>query len=231
MNPCGAARETNRGFVVFLCAFYAVWSLRVVLLMPVDARIESEWLQLCWGQSLRIALWVVPLLLYVRFVHKAAPWAWLRLNTLPRGRALRRGAGIITLFLALCLVSGMLIQGGRFQHLWQRTAAGWGQLLIGMSIVAVAEELLFRGYVFRQLRAARPFLPASLISAGLFLLIHWPGWLYMQGPHWGLLSLSASIFVVGWVLALVVEVTGSLWPAILLHFLNNILSAVMLASL
>jgi len=75
-----------------------------------------------------------------------------------------------------------------------------------------------------QVALSASFHRANLFTAALFLLIHVPGWLYMQGPHWGLLSLGASIFVIGWVLGWLVEITQSLWPSILLHFLNNLLS-------
>jgi membrane protease YdiL (CAAX protease family) len=49
----------------------------------------------------------------------------------------------------------------------------------------------------------------------------------MQGPHGGLLPLGASILVAGWVFGLTMEVTRSLWPPILLHLLNNVLSGVL----
>jgi hypothetical protein len=90
---------------------------------------------------------------------------------------------------------------------------------------ALAEEMLFRGFIFRNLRDRHSFLCANLVTAILFLAIHWPGWLYMQGFHGGLLALSGSILLIGFVLGGLVEISGSLWPAVLLHLANNIMAA------
>ncbi len=65
----------------------------------------------------------------------------------------------------------------------------------------------------------------GLAAAGTFLLIyplvqgHELGW-----PTWTLAMLAASVPVLvafGFILALLYEKTGSIWPGILLHMLNN----------
>ena len=219
---------SDRRLCVFLAAFYTAWVLRVVVLLPVDASIGSVALRQCWSQGLRLLLWVVPVFVFALRAEGAHPAAYLGLTRFPRGRALARGLGILTGFLTLCGISAVLFQGGGTRHLFTMTGADWAGLLLGMSLVAFAEELLFRGLVFQQLRRTRSFQRANLLTALLFLLIHWPGWLYMQGPHWGLVPLSASILVAGWVFGWMMETTQSLWPPIVLHLLNNVLSAVLL---
>ena len=67
------------------------------------------------------------------------------------------------------------------------------------------------------------FLPANAIASFLFVLIHWPGWLYMGGWRAELATLTVSVFVIGWLLGLLLERSGSLWPCILLHTANNLL--------
>ena len=218
----------NRRFWEFVLLFYAAWILRVVLLMPVDYGIETGWLRQCWSQGLRLSLWVLPVLAYLKWVEGVHPAAFLRLNTFPRGRALLFALGIMTGFLAFCAASAILLQGGGLHKLAVMTGADYAGLVFGMSIVAFAEELLFRGFIFQKLRERHSFQRANLMTALMFLAIHWPGWLYMQGPHWGLLSLSAAILVAGWVFGLMMELTRSLWPPILLHLLNNVLSGVLM---
>jgi len=215
----------DRRFWLFLLAFYAAWVLRVVLLMPVDHAIDNAWLRPCWSQGLRLSLWVLPAVLFLAWNDGVRPIAYLRLNTFPRGRALLQGLAVMILFLSLCVVSAVSFQGG---SLHKMAGADLGKLLAGMSIVAFAEELLFRGFIFQRLRAGCSFQRANLLAALLFLGIHIPGWLYMQGAHWGSLPLGGSILVAGWVFGLMMEVTRSLWPPIVLHLLNNVLSAVLL---
>ncbi len=218
----------DRRFWAFVAAFYAAWTLRVVLLLPVDYAIDAGGLRQCWSQGLRLSLWVLPVITFLKWNDGAHPVAYLRLDTLPRGRALVLGLGIMAGFLALCAASALLFQGGSLHRISTMTAADFTSLLLGMSLIAFAEELLFRGFIFQRLRADRSFQHANLLTALLFLAVHIPGWLYMQGPHWGLLPLGGSIFIAGWVFGLMMEVTRSLWPPVLLHLFNNVLSGVLL---
>jgi len=218
-------RLARRRFWLFLLAFYAAWILRVVLLMPVSAGMENEWLRMAWSHSLRVVLWIVPALVYLAYVERVRPLAFLKVTPFPRGRRLLWGAGLIVGFFMVSPVISFLFMGASFDKLWTMTGVSWAQLVIGMVFIAVAEELLFRGFVLQHLRLWHPFQRANLITALLFLLIHWPGWLYMQGAHWGLVQQSVSVFVLGWLFGLLMEKTQSLWPPVALHFLNNIFAA------
>lgn len=221
-------QETDRYFPMFVIGFYAAWLLRVVLLMPVDRQMPSEWMRQCWSQGLRILVWIVPVFLYLKFHDRVRPASFLRLHVLPRGRQLWQGLGITCGFLVLCIIGALCFQGGGLSNVARMTGTRWGALLCGMTFVALAEEILFRGFIYWKLRGTRSFLRANLLTSGLFLLIHWPGWLYMQGFHQGLIPLSLTILLVGFILGWLVETTRSLWPPILLHLANNVLSGILL---
>jgi uncharacterized protein len=74
------------------------------------------------------------------------------------------------------------------------------------------EELAFRGLLFAILRRKFRFLPAALISAGIFGAAHGYGLV-------GLLSVCWSGVLWAWIY----EKTGSLLPGILAHAINNLL--------
>ena len=74
------------------------------------------------------------------------------------------------------------------------------------------EELAFRGLLFAILRRKFRFLPAALISAGIFGLAHGYGVM-------GLISVCWSGVLWAWIY----EKTGSLAPGILAHAINNLL--------
>jgi membrane protease YdiL (CAAX protease family) len=223
------AGSPSRRFCIFLAAFYAAWTLRVVLLLWVDPRIENFWLQQCWSQGLRVALWILPVLLYVRTVDHVGALRYLRLDTLPRGRRLWLGMAIFATFLALAALGAML-EGGRPANFLHTPPHRWAQLFVQMAFVALAEEILFRGFILTKLsslqRRASKVWP-TLISSALFVLIHVPGWLYMQGPQPALIQLAVSVFIISCVLGLLFQVTESLWPPVALHLLNNVLSGIM----
>jgi membrane protease YdiL (CAAX protease family) len=85
-------------------------------------------------------------------------------------------------------------------------------LLAGGLVAPIAEEAFFRGYVFAGLRQHLGLLPAMLLSAALFALVHilptsWP-----------------PIFVLGVLFALLYDQTGSIWPAVFVHGIINALA-------
>lgn len=86
-------------------------------------------------------------------------------------------------------------------------------LLIAV-LAPVSEELFFRGMVFGGLRGRMAFLPAALLSAAFFGSLHLP-----TGPN-----TVPPLILFGFLLAWVYERSGSLWPAIVLHLINNSLA-------
>ncbi len=87
-------------------------------------------------------------------------------------------------------------------------------LTIGVALVAVSEELVFRGYCFSALRDRWRPLALVAVSAVLFGLIHWS-----QGLHaivstalWGILPMVAMVR------------TGSIVPAMIAHYITDLVS-------
>jgi len=79
-------------------------------------------------------------------------------------------------------------------------------------VAPIAEEMLFRGYMFSALRNWRGTLPAALVVGLLFGGIH-----ATSAPAADLVPLAA----LGFGLCLVYRYTGSLYPGIGAHALNN----------
>ena len=83
-------------------------------------------------------------------------------------------------------------------------------LFTGMALApAIAEEFLFRGLVLGALRERFQSVHAVVVSALLFGLFHLN---IYQLP---------TAFVVGIILAVLTLISGSIWPAVLLHLLHN----------
>jgi CAAX protease family protein len=82
-------------------------------------------------------------------------------------------------------------------------------------VAPICEELLFRGFIFTALRNWRGTLPAALITALLFGGVH-----YQSAPALDLVPLAA----LGFGLCLLYRYTGSLYPCIVAHSLNNSLA-------
>jgi membrane protease YdiL (CAAX protease family) len=84
----------------------------------------------------------------------------------------------------------------------------------------IGEEVLFRGYMFTALRNWRGTLPAAVITGLLFGAVH-----VLSAPVLDLFPLAA----LGFGLCLLYRHTGSLYPAIVAHVLNNAIAFTALA--
>jgi membrane protease YdiL (CAAX protease family) len=98
------------------------------------------------------------------------------------------------------------------------TMPGWLWLLPGLFAQGgVAEEVLFRGFLFGHLRVGRPFWRAAWLSMLPFSLAHVPMFFTMPWPV-ALAALLLSI-VLSFPLAHLFELGGAtVWPPALLHF-------------
>lgn len=82
--------------------------------------------------------------------------------------------------------------------------------LLNIALVpAFCEEILFRGYILKSFEKSWGVIKAIIISGLIF------GFFHLQLPN--LLPLAS----LGVVLALMTWLSGSIWPAIVAHFLNN----------
>ena len=98
----------------------------------------------------------------------------------------------------------------------------WPWLAAGMFLPGgVAEEVLFRGYLFGQVRNGRSFWPAALLSSGPFVLVHLV--LFTTLP--AIVAVSAVLLAVAmsFPLALLFELGGrTIWAPALVHWMAQV---------
>jgi membrane protease YdiL (CAAX protease family) len=96
--------------------------------------------------------------------------------------------------------------------LFQDLASPWLLFLGGAIIAPVVEEIFFRGFVFGGLRPRYGWVKAAAISSAAFAVLH--------------LTPTAilPIFILGFIFAFLYQISGSIWPGILMHILTNSLA-------
>jgi membrane protease YdiL (CAAX protease family) len=83
-------------------------------------------------------------------------------------------------------------------------------------LAPLAEELLFRGYLYGKLRKTAPVWLSVLVASVAFGLAHlWVG----SGPlQW---AVAIDTFVLSLMLCALREYTGAVWAGVLLHAIKN----------
>ena len=163
------------------------------------------------------AVWIVPV--YIVAIRKrGARAAELGFARAPWGASARLVGTAFLVFFGFAILWQMISVhfGIALQpNLLKRFPDGWPglalALFLGAVIAPIAEETFFRGFLFAGLRKDYPFWIAASVSAVIFAVGHMvPG---------AILPLCVLGFLFAWLR----ERTGSIWPSIAMHMLNNAL--------
>ena len=140
----------------------------------------------------------------------------------PLGPAMRQGARAVA---ALALLYGVVALLPMPEEMSLDAGLGAGQWLLllplalsGLLIQVSAEELIFRGYIQSQLAArfSKPWV-WIIVPSLLFGALHYDSSVMGDGAIW--IAIWAALF--GVAAADITARTGTLGPAIALHFVNN----------
>jgi CAAX protease family protein len=197
---------------LFLVGFYAAWTVWAFLLVQYPGLNRSGVLR----AAVRICVWIIPVLLFVRSVEGPPVLERLGLRS-----GVGRGVAIGLLGFVVIFLFAAARRGSSGLHLRLPTdVATWFNPVL---TAPLAEELVFRGLIFRVLRE-RFSMPVGLLASSLlFALIHLPYW-WMAGEKTGigLLLELGSIFGYGILFAGLFQWSGSLWSPLVCHWLNNL---------
>ncbi len=215
-------QQPSRGWIILVSAFFLVWAVRATVLYSIDLSIPPGALRQIYADTIRIALWVLPVFIYLRFVDKVDSLRYLKLNTHIETRALLQSIVLIAAYMVAAVLLDYWLRGRTLFH--SVRSERLLQIALALPCAPVAEEILFRGFLLRKLRAYLGFWKANVSTALLFTIIHWPNWLYTGGLRKEVAVNSISIFLLGCFFGYLARKTGSLWPAIAAHTLNNLIS-------
>lgn len=213
-----------------LGSIVAVLVMNAALTLPVLPFVRG-------GASLTTSTFVIataatqiPMLVvvYVRLVMPGVlTWEELGLRTRPLEYVVRfgLGAGIIGLIANDLIETGLSQFGLRpnqleqFNFVLREGPLSFALLLISAGILApFVEELFFRGFLFGTYRRAKPLWMAYVASGVLFTALHLePN--RMDAAQ--MAGLSVGIFILASLLAWLYDRTGSLYPGMLAHAVNN----------
>jgi membrane protease YdiL (CAAX protease family) len=148
--------------------------------------------------------------------RKVAAWQF-GLRPTPLWRAVRLTALTLVGFLVFSVLWGVALNTGK-EKLLEQLGVGQSTALLLLSagltcvLAPMCEEFLFRGYIFTALRNWRGVWPAAMITGVLFGAVH-----AGSAPAADLVPLAG----LGFGLCLLYRYTGSLYPCIAVHSLNN----------
>ena len=211
----GSGTSRTAGVLLFAGAFLATWSVWAILL------VHHPLAQRDWPVRLiaRLVLFLLPILLYVRFALREQPVHYLRLGVHPgRGVLL----GLVAGLLPLAELVWRSLQANAFPQL-PRSTELWLNTILAAPLT---EEILFRGLLFRELSRSTGAIAAAVYSSLFFAGLHFPYW-YFSGAKTGsdLVGSLVLIFAVGLLCCGLAWKSRTLVAPLVFHFLNNLASS------
>lgn len=163
---------------------------------------------------------VVTVILFAHLGGRAVS-AWqfgLRPSRLRLARTASAVVGAYVVFFVFSAIWEAILHVSTKEELLKALGANETSALLALSallttvIAPICEETLFRGYIFATLCKWRGWLPAAAVTGVLFGLVH-----AGSAPAADLVPLA----VLGLMLCWLYRITGSLYPCIAAHSLNN----------
>jgi len=211
-------KEKIKRITIYISLFFIVWLGRVFIFLVFDKALPTKDLRSISTLLFRLLVWDVPVFIYLYRIDKTDPLNYLKLTTNVKTGLL---AAIAMLLVGLVWQT-LLLRLGADQI--KAEASFWG-IFNTVIFPPIGEEILMRGFILNKLRELTGFWKANIVTSLLFVAIHWPGWILINGDEFALmLKMSLEIFVLSILLGYLLQKTNSLWPCIILHGVNNLIS-------
>lgn len=131
-------------------------------------------------------------------------------------RTMGIGCGLIVAAYAIVIVHNLLLmllgvgtQGEGIMKAFAELKSPVWLFIVGVIVAPLVEEIFFRGFLFQGFRQRYGWIAALLLSSGIFAAAHLDPVSFIP------------TFALGAAMGYVYHRSNSLWPSVILHFLNN----------
>lgn len=195
-----------RTVVISYLVFFAGWTLRVVC---VDLSGMNEFLSWVIGFFIHVVWWpLFALFLMKRYSNDLNVSLKEMLTTKPKLKILLP----LLVFALVYNIVGFFINSSGYG-----TKMKLYDLIVTAATVGIFEESVFRGWFFNAVSAFVSERKANLISSALFVLIHYPGWIFAGYELTTIAITSLSVYALGLMFGWVFRKNRSIWTGAILH--------------
>lgn len=217
------SKVPNRALIVYTVVLFAIWTLYTIFIMPKIEANLSYWPIIICKSLIKITVWALPALYLIqryqtelfvperKFFRFKMDGVWLAVLAVM----------FAYLLLRACLAAGA-VTGSRLALPKVASNFGWHTVIYTVLVAGITEELVFRAWIFNALYQKMDGLYALVLQAVLFVLIHYPLWLFTGMTVFVLLASSATVFVLGLLFAWSFQKSKSIFVPICLHMVWNL---------
>jgi membrane protease YdiL (CAAX protease family) len=192
--------------IISYIVFLSGWTFRVVC---IDLSTLNEYVSWAIGFIIHAVWWLLFALFFIKRYDKDLKISFKEMvTTKPKLK-------ILLPLLAFAIVYNL--------GLYFFNSNGFGtkmklyDLIITVLTVGIFEESVFRGWFFNSIAHFTSERKANLISAALFLFIHYPSWISQGNDVLTIISKSIIIYVLGLIFGWAFRKNKSIWTGTIFH--------------
>ena len=199
---------------IYLIIFFAVWSVRELVVQPVFLDPLGNITMEVIGEVIKLLVWTLPAVLLIRHYRGDM---WLGLKEMFTNKPVWFKDAFI-----LLLIFAPLLRAAIFSGFAIRPDFDPVRMIGSVLFVGITEELVFRGFLLNTFlkRMKIPF--AIALDAVLFLLIHYPIWIYRGFLPTDFIQASIGVMALSVLFAYSFIKTKNILIPITLHMLWNL---------
>ena len=158
--------------VVYLIAFFGLWALaELVVFGKINAVVENKLLSSVITELIKILVWTVPAVI---LINRFKDVIYISLKEMFSTKVNWLKYLPVFIIFVLYILGGVILQNGNLQI----SSNFRIDEVISLLFVGITEELVFRGWLLNMtVKENKKWVPIA-INAGLFLVIHFPIWIY-----------------------------------------------------
>ncbi|HPG41528.1 MAG TPA: CPBP family intramembrane metalloprotease [bacterium] len=211
------------GLVKIIALILAIRILQQIFLLPLSSLSRTYWSHLNgrglnepWFITSSLALFLavfIICLVFLKFIDKK-PWSFLRVTPVKLKKYIAVGKTIGCIMVILFTLVNILLGNAGLSLVYTSLTGTLFYIVllgIGIFVLALGEELVYRGYVLKTLETHCGFVAAVIISSLVFCIVHF------IRPDISLPA-SVNIFLSGVFLSMICIYYNSLWAAVGIHF-------------
>ncbi len=208
---------------MFTTIIFGLWTFYVVYCYPTLKNNLTFPLLTAFNEAVRVLIFAGTTVLFLLFVTNEKPLPFLHLTTnVRKGLIWGAAAG---LFYASLIVGRVAFFGAENFSPKSVSITDW---LTTITVSPFIEEAAFRGFLLQKFEKVINFSAANVVTALLFVAIHFPRWITRDGANLfpGKGAAMAEIFILGLLLGFLFKRTKSFWACFLLHAANNLAAVI-----
>ena len=158
--------------IVYLIAFFGLWALaELVVFGKINAVVENKLLSSVITELIKILVWTVPAAI---LINRFKDVIYISLKEMFSTKVNWLKYLPVFIIFVLYILGGVILQNGNLQI----SSNFRIDEAISLLFVGITEELVFRGWLLNMtVKENKKWVPIA-INAGLFLVIHFPIWIY-----------------------------------------------------